>query len=745
VFSKWKSRSQRHNESPQQVPDEPTAAPAPMPQEPPNRQEPAPRADVQPVSPVAPEQAPADEPDADRPRHAAPEPPAENPTRIPVPPRRGVPNGFGRIPIHNVSPVLENGAYPAKAVEGETITVRANIFREGHDALGACVILTDPAGAEQRIDMAQVEPMGLDIWTAQVRLGTPGDYSFRVEAFDDRWRTWQHNATIKFDAGLDVPLVCAEGRILLEEAAEAARAADAEHDAALLADAGRRLDAGAPVQQLREVVTGPEVDAAMSRWLPRNLLTPTDEFPLVVHRRGAQFSSWYEFFPRSVGAVRHEDGSWTSGTFRSSEKMLERIAALGFTVAYLPPISPIGRAFRKGPNNTLQAGPDDPGSPWAIGSADGGHDAVNPELGTIEDFDHFVARAHELGLEIALDFALQASPDHPWAVEHPEWFTTRADGTIAYAENPPKKYQDIYPINFDNDPEGIYNEALRLAEFWIDHGVTILRVDNPHTKPVDFWAWFAARLHERHPEVVIQAEAFTRPEMMHALAKVGFHLSYCYYTWRNTKYELGEYLTELSNESVDFFRPNFFTNTPDINPTFTQSGNPAAFAIRMILAATMSPAWGVYSGFELCEHEVLKPGGEEYMNSEKYEFRPRDYDAEPNLNGLMRMLNAIRAGHPALQQMRGTQVLGTSSDKIFAFAKRDGDDRVVTIVSLDPDEGVDGTVHIDLDWLGLAPDAPVRVHDELTGQDFDWGADNYVRLWPAQPAHVLSVRPADQG
>ncbi|RLP11782.1 DUF3416 domain-containing protein [Propionibacterium australiense] len=709
----------------------------------PQEQETAPEPAAQQPVAAEPEHVSVAEPD--RARYADPEPLAEHPARLPVPSRRGVPNGFGRIPVHNVSPVLENGAYPAKAVEDETITVKANIFREGHDALGACIVLTDPAGAEQRFDMAQIEPMGLDIWAAQVPLGAPGDYSFRVEAYDDRWRTWRHNADIKFEAGLDIPLVCAEGSILLNEAAASARAAGAEQDAALLADTAQRLDADAPVGRLTALVTDPAVNAGMGRWLPRRLLTPTGEFPLVVHRRGAQFSSWYEFFPRSVGAVRHEDGSWTSGTFRSSEKMLERIAALGFTVAYLPPISPIGRAFRKGPNNTLQAGPNDPGSPWAIGSADGGHDAVNPELGTIEDFDHFVARAHELGLEIALDFALQASPDHPWAVEHPEWFTTRADGTIAYAENPPKKYQDIYPINFDNDPEGIYNEALRLAEFWIDHGVTILRVDNPHTKPVDFWAWFAARLHERHPEVVIQAEAFTRPEMMHALAKVGFHLSYCYYTWRNTKYELSEYLTELSTQSVDFFRPNFFTNTPDINPRFTQSGNPAAFAIRMILAATMSPAWGVYSGFELCEHELLKPGGEEYLNSEKYEYRPRDYEAEPNLNGLMTMLNAIRAGHRALQQMRGTQVLATSSDKIFAFAKRDGQDRVVTIVSLDPDQGVDGTVHIDLAWLGLAPDARIRVHDELTGQDFDWGADNYVRLWPAQPAHILSVRPADQG
>ncbi len=657
--------------------------------------------------------------------------------------RRAAPRGFGRIPIHNVWPVLEGGVYPAKATEGETIEVGANIFREGHDLLGAAIVLTDPSGAQTRAEMGQIEPIGLDIWQGQVTVAEPGDYHFRVEAYDDRWGTWRHNASIKLGLGQDVTLVCLEGRELLDQAKDAAHRGGNDVAEWLLGEASWLLDPDAPIEQLRTIPAREDLHQLMVSWCPRALLTRTEEFPLVVHRRRAQFAAWYEFFPRSIGAVRHEDGSWTSGTLASSEAMLDHIAQMGFDVAYIPPISPIGHAFRKGANNSLVAGPNDPGSPWAIGSAEGGHDAVNPELGTIDDFDHFVAHAHELGLEIALDFALQAAPDHPWATEHREWFTTRPDGTIAYAENPPKKYQDIYPMNFDNDPDGIYAEVLRLAEFWIAHGVTIFRVDNPHTKPVEFWAWLTARLHELHPEVILQAEAFTRPEMMHALATVGFHLSYTYFTWRNTKQELGDYLWELSHDSVAFMRPNFFTNTPDINPLFTQSGNPAAFAIRTVLAATMSPAWGVYSGFELFEHEPLHEGGEEYLDSEKYQFRPRDFDAQPNLNALMGKLNEIRNGHPALQQLRHTQVLATDHEKLFAFSKREGDDRIVVVVSLDPDFTVGGSVQIDMAALGLPPDATLAVHDELTGSDFKWGARNYVRLWPAQPAHILTVNPAE--
>jgi starch synthase (maltosyl-transferring) len=411
---------------------------------------------------------------------------------------------------------------------------------------------------------------------------------------------------------------------------------------------------------------------------------------------------------------------------------------MGFDVVYLPPIHPIGRAFRKGRNNTLDPAPGDPGSPWAIGGKEGGHDAVHPDLGDFAAFDRFVARATELGLEVALDFALQASPDHPWVREHPEWFTTRLDGTIAYAENPPKKYQDIYPINFDNDPDGIYHEALRVLKLWISHGVKIFRVDNPHTKPVQFWAWLMRQVREFDPDVLFFAEAFTTPEMMRALGKVGFHSSYTYFTWRNTQSELAEYLTELSTETDAYYRPNFFVNTPDINPFFLQSGNPAAFAIRAVLAATLSPAWGVYSGFELFEHHPLAPGREEYLNSEKFEYRPRDYSAEPNLNVLIGRLNAIRRAHPALQQLRQLRFLDVLSDQLLAFAKTDGDDTVIVICSLNPDQTVEDEVALDLPALGIDSGA-VALRDELTGATFTWGERNFVRLSPANPAHILHV------
>ncbi|MDR1767965.1 MAG: alpha-1,4-glucan--maltose-1-phosphate maltosyltransferase, partial [Propionibacteriaceae bacterium] len=447
---------------------------------------------------------------------------------------------------------------------------------------------------------------------------------------------------------------------------------------------------------------------------------------------------WYEFFPRSVGARFDEaTGRWSSGTFDSCHDRLEEIAAMGFDVVYLPPIHPIGQAFRKGRNNTLDAGPADPGSPWAVGSAEGGHDAIHPDLGDFDAFDRFVAKANSLGMEVALDFALQCSPDHPWVHEHPEWFSHRVDGTIAYAENPPKKYQDIYPLNFDNDPEGIYQEVLRVLRVWMSHGVRIFRVDNPHTKPVNFWAWLMEQVRATDPDVLFLAEAFTRPAMMHALGKVGFHQSYTYFTWRNAKWELEEYLKELSQETAAFFRPNFFVNTPDINPFFTQSGNPAAFAIRAILAATLSPNWGVYSGFELCEHLPLAPGREEYLDSEKYEYRPRDYAASPNISPLLGRLNEIRRAHPALQQLRQIQFHGADSDDVIVYSKRDGGDAVLVVCSLRPDWDVETWVHIDYGALGV-PNG-YAVQDELTGAGFTWHDNNFVRLTPANPAHILKV------
>ncbi|MCE1172989.1 MAG: alpha-1,4-glucan--maltose-1-phosphate maltosyltransferase [Propionibacteriales bacterium] len=647
--------------------------------------------------------------------------------------------GFGRIPVRAVSPVIEGGAYPAKAVVGELIPIRAKVFREGHDAVNASVILTDPTGVEHRTDLTAIEPRGLDPWETWVRLDQPGRWRFRIEGWSDPWATWLHHAEVKLPAGIDIELVCTEGRLLLDAAASDAAAAGDAVQASVLQATALLLLPERPAGDLLDAVTASGIASAMRVHGPRELVSPTADFEIFVDRREALFASWYEFFPRSIGATKAPRAKkWTSGTFDSCHQRLEEVAAMGFDVIYLPPIHPIGSAFRKGRNNTLTPEAGDPGSPWAIGSAKGGHDAIHPDLGDWDSFDRFIAKAGELGLEVALDFALQASPDHPWVTSHPEWFTTRADGTIAYAENPPKKYQDIYPINFDNDPAGIYHEVLRILKLWISHGVKIFRVDNPHTKPVQFWAWIIEQLRQSDPDVLFLAEAFTRPEMMHALGKVGFHSSYTYFTWRNTKAELTEYLTELSGQTDSFFRPNFFVNTPDINPTFLQSGNPAAFAIRAVLAATLSPAWGVYSGFELFEHAPLKVGGEEYLDSEKYEYRPRDYSAEPNLNLLLGRLNQIRREHPALQQLRRIHFLDAPNDDILAFVKIDGDDTVIVVCSLNPDQTVETVVKLDYAALGLAP-GPVQVRDELTGHSFTWGYDNFVRLAPANPAHVLHV------
>ena len=666
------------------------------------------------------------------------------PVNHPTPARahlRRTEGGFGRIPVTGVSPVIADGAYPAKAVAHERILISANVFREGHDAVNASVILTAPHGTQRRIDMTQVEPKGLDIWQAHVRMATEGDWTFRVEGWSDPWGTWRHNALAKLPLGMDVELLCLEGRELFHEAAETAEQSRVMAASHLLRAAAEALNPNTPVSEIEDLVNSRPIERAMARFGPREAISATQEYPIRVERRRALYSSWYEFFPRSQGAMRDEEGNWISGGFDSSHSRLEAIAAMGFHVAYLPPIHPIGSAFRKGKNNSLDPAPDDPGSPWAIGSLDGGHDAIHPDLGDLESFERFVAKAKSLGLELALDLALQASPDHPWVQEHPEWFTTRLDGTIAYAENPPKKYQDIYPLNFDNDPEGIYQEVLRIVQLWIDRGVTIFRVDNPHTKPVEFWDWLLERVHETNPEVIFLAEAFTKPQMMAALGKVGFQQSYTYFTWRVAKWELTEYLTELSRDMAPYYRPNFFVNTPDILPFHLQSGNPAIFAIRAILAATLSPSWGVYSGFELFEHTPLAQGREEYLNSEKYEYRPRDFTEEPNLNLLLGTLNGIREKHPALQQLRDIHFHHAPHDSVMAYSKHDGDDVMLVVCSLDPDNTVESEVYLDLPALGLPPGAAVEVHDELSGDTYIWGERNWVRLYPGKPAHIFHVTP----
>ncbi len=677
------------------------------------------------------------------PNAAAAESPAAS-AADPVPildlrPNVALARGFGRILVRDVNPVVEGGAYPAKAVVGELLPIRAKVFREGHDAVNASVILTSPEGMRQRVDMTPLEPRGLDPWEAWVRPDAPGAWTFRVEGWSDPWATWLHNAEVKLPAGIDVDLVCTEGQSLLTAAAEIADTAGDSVRASVLRATAQLLLPARPAADLIDVVTTGGITAAMKAHGPRELVSPSADFPLFVDRRQALFASWYEFFPRSIGATfNSRTQKWTSGNFDSCHTRLEEVSAMGFDVIYLPPIHPIGTAFRKGRNNSLTPSSTDPGSPWAIGSPEGGHDAIHPDLGDWDAFDRFVAKAASVGLEVALDFALQASPDHPWVTTHPEWFTTRLDGTIAYAENPPKKYQDIYPINFDKDPAGIYFEVLRILKLWISHGVKIFRVDNPHTKPVQFWAWIMREIRQFDPDVLFLAEAFTKPEMMHALGRVGFHSSYTYFTWRNSKWELTEYLSELATVTDSYFRPNFFVNTPDINPGFLQSGNPTAFTIRAVLAATGSPTWGVYSGFELCEHAALRPGGEEYLDSEKYEYRPRDYSAEPNLNLLIGRLNDIRRRHPALQQLRRIIFLDAPHDDVLAFAKVDGDDTVIVVCSLNPEQTVETVIGVDFGALGLTP-GPITLRDELSGGTFTWGYHNFVRLAPANPAHILHV------
>jgi len=489
----------------------------------------------------------------------------------------------------------------------------------------------------------------------------------------------------------------------------------------------------------------PAVDTIMTERPVRELITRGRSQQVFVDRERALYGSWYEIFPRSTGG-RDETGRVVHGSFVTAAKELDRISSMGFDVVYLPPIHPVGTVHRKGRNNSVNAGPGDVGSPWAIGSAEGGHDAIDPELGTLEDFDAFVQRTEDLGMEVALDFALQCAPDHPWVAEHPEWFTVRPDGTIAYAENPPKKYQDIYPINFDNDPAGIYAESLRVVMHWVDHGVKIFRVDNPHTKPPNFWHWLIWQVKARNPEVLFLAEAFTRPARLFGLARLGFTQSYSYFTWRESKAELTEFI-QMHAERADECRPNLFVNTPDILPEHLQTGGRGMFAIRATLAATTGPTWGVYSGFELYEGEAVKPGGEEYLNSEKYELRPRDFHAaaasNDSLEPYITRLNEIRRVHPALQQLRDVSFHHVDNDAIIAYSKHDATtgDTVLVICTLDSYNAQDGNTALDMPALGLDWNDRVTVYDEVSGETWEWGQFNFVRLEPwNHVAHILRVQ-----
>ena len=669
-------------------------------------------------------------------------PPAAGATPWQAPVLPPPPELVGRFPITAVSPVSLGGRRPAAAAVGEDIPVRATAFREGHDSMGLTVHLCRPDGAVHASVRMRPEGVGMDAWVAHVRPTEVGDWSFTLEAWGSPWDTWIHRATIKVPAGVDVELELTEGSLLLERAAEALPATAADERAVLVTAARTLLATALPVPVRLAAGTDPRVADLMDRHPLREGVTVSGPWPLRVQRRRALVGAWYEFFPRSEGASMDPP---RSGTFATAAERLDAVAEMGFDVVYLPPIHPIGRVNRKGPNNTLTPGPDDPGSPWAIGSVEGGHDAVHPDLGTLADFDAFVARTVALGMEVAIDLALQAAPDHPWVAAHPEWFTTRADGTIAYAENPPKKYQDIYPLNFDNDPEGLYAEVERVVRFWMARGVRIFRVDNPHTKPLWVWDRLLNSVYATDPDVLFLAEAFTRPPMMRALAQVGYQQSYTYFTWRNGRAELEQYTSELAGPAASYMRPNFFVNTPDILPEYLQHSGPAGFAIRATLGATLSPTYGVYSGFELYEHVAVRPGSEEYLDSEKYQYRPRDWELARKqgrtLAPYLTVLNEARRAHPALQDLRSLRFHDSDNADVIAFSKQDGDDIVLVVCTLDPGREHEATVRWDLAALGLDPAERFVAHDLVSDHTWTWAASTYVRLRPWEHvAHIVHAR-----
>ena len=691
------------------------------------------------------------------------------------------PRLLSRIPAIEVFPVVADATLPAKATEGEAFPVRATVFREGHDQFGAEVVLVTPDRKEySRTRMYLVAP-GVDCLEAWVMPDAPGDWSFRIDTWSDPWATWKHDASIKIRAGVDADLMCEEGARVLERAvrgdyrrAQRPPSVPAYRKVKPDSDAGKQMLLA--IETLRDTSISPttrfaaavssRLEAAMAAYPLRDFIECTVKYPLRVDRRAALYGSWYEVFPRSFGAVQAEDGTWKSGTLNALTASVKNIASMGFTVLYLTPVHPIGTTFRKGRNNALDAHPGDPGSPYGIGSPDGGHDALHADLGTFKDFDRLVKEAAKQGMEVALDLALQASPDHPWVTEHPEWFTTRADGTIAYAENPPKKYQDIYPLNFDNDPEGIYQAIVDVVEVWISHGVRIFRVDNPHTKPIPFWQRFLNYMHRTHPDVLFLAEAFTRPAMMRTLGMVGFQQSYTYFTWRESKQELIDYFEEVAKDTAYVMRPAFWPTTHDILTNQMTTGGTSIFAIRAILAATGSPTWGIYSGYELVEN-VQRPGFEEQIDNEKYEYRVRPWDAieQAGITGLLKQLNSARASHPALQQLHQITFHHTTNENVLCYSKHvparfsptGKDDTVIVVVSLDPHNEVESTIYIDRDAL-LEPEtrtrlgamdghedrgAPVALElvDELDGATYQWGRENYVRLSPwTRTGHVFSVR-----
>jgi starch synthase (maltosyl-transferring) len=624
-----------------------------------------------------------------------------------------------RVVIRGVEPELECGRFAIKRTVDETVRVEADIFTDGHDSI-ACVVRYRHEDEEPWTEIP-MEPLWNDRWRAEFRVEKLGQYIYTVAAWVDTFQTWYKDFLKRIAADQDLSVDLKIGAALLKEAAERAMGADAKK----LKHAGSKLKPEAVDDRLA---------ALASSYADRTNQTVYKDLRVTVDRIRARFSTWYEMFPRSCG------------TFRDCEAMLPEIAEMGFDVLYFPPIHPIGHAHRKGKNNAVTAAPGEPGSPWAIGSPEGGHKAIHPELGTREDFHRLVSLAKEKGLDIALDIAYQCSPDHPYVKEHPEWFRWRPDKTVQYAENPPKKYEDIYPFEFESPHwRALWDELKSVIEYWVDQGVKIFRVDNPHTKPFDYWEWMIRDVKKKHPDVIFLSEAFTRPNVMYRLAKLGFTQSYTYFTWRNTKQELTEYLTELTQTEVhEFFRPNFWPNTPDILHESLQRGGRPAFMARLVLAATLGASYGIYGpAYELCENVPRSLGSEEYLNSEKYEIKKRDLYDPASLRPFISRVNAIRKENAALQSNRGLQFHEIDNDQLICYSKRTADNRniIITIVNLDPVYRQSGFVELPLEDLGLDVRHPYRVADLLSGERYTWqGSRNYVELRPHEtPAHILKV------
>ncbi|MEZ4257273.1 MAG: alpha-1,4-glucan--maltose-1-phosphate maltosyltransferase [Polyangiales bacterium] len=642
----------------------------------------------------------------------------------------------GRIYIENVTPAVDAGRYRTKAQVGVALPVAADVLRDGHDLLRAVVRFAPRKARKWGEAELTYDALG-DRWHGAFAATAVGLWKYEVEAWTDRFGTWRRDLEKRAAAHQDLDVELEVGAELIEaRAKKATKTTRAVLATALKNIRAKKHTGEGPTDSRVQAALDDALLAAMRALDPRTDSVTSPTLELTVDRKLGVVGAWYEFFPRSTGERAGEHG-----TFRTAIERLPHIASMGFDVIYLPPIHPIGTAHRKGKNNTLIADKHDVGSPWAIGSKAGGHTAVHPDLGTLADFDAFVRAANGENLEVALDFAVQCAPDHPWVKQHPDWFQHRPDGSIRYAENPPKKYQDIYPIDFDTkDKQGLWNALRDVLAFWVSHGVKVFRVDNPHTKSFAFWEWAIDSLKADNPELVFLAEAFTRPKVMATLAKLGFTQSYTYFTWKNTRWELEAYLRELVGEHANYFRPNFFANTPDILHEYLQTGGAAAFRIRLALAATLSPTYGIYSGYEFYENVPLREGSEEYLDSEKYQLRQRPLDAKGSLVPMIRTLNETRRAHPCLESLTNLVFHHADKDAILTYSKRTGDDCVLVVANLNPHSVEEATVHVDLSALGVSPSRPYQVRDVLSNDAHLWqGGANYVRLSPEHPVHVFHV------